>query len=87
LQELNHEGERVEMSKPVEIGKTYKIHHSRKGNAVVQIVGICGEWIDCEVVTGELKGMGEGSLRVPGEELRVRECLATFVEVTGGTDQ
>ena len=68
----------------IEIGKTYKIHHSRKGNAVVKILGIDGEWIDCVVLGDHLKGIGVGSLRMPGEEIRVRECLCNFVEVTNG---
>jgi len=65
----------------LKIGKTYKMHHSRKGDAVVKVFDIDGEWIDCQVVSGRLKGMGAGSLRDAGDMIRVRDCLATFTEI------
>ena len=65
----------------VRIGETYRLVHSRKGKAVVKVLGISGEWIDVEIVEGELKGIGSGSLREVGDTERVRDSLARFLPV------
>lgn len=42
-----------------EIGKTYKLHHTRFGRATVKVIAINGEWIDCDIVSGKLVGMND----------------------------
>jgi hypothetical protein len=70
------------------IGNTYQIRHSRKGEcrAVLRALhdGDDGSptWADIELIKGRLKGIGAGSLRLPGEHERVRVCLCSFTPMT-----
>lgn len=63
------------------VGQKCRMRHFRKGTADVEIKAIKGEWIDVVVIKGDLQGIGAGSYRGPGDELRVRDSLATFVEL------
>lgn len=61
------------------LGKTLKLHHTRFGRATVKVVAVNGEWIDCEIVAGKLRGMTEEW--GPGETKTVRESHCISWEV------
>lgn len=63
----------------VSVGQTYALRHSRFGRAVVTVTGIPDEtWIDVEVVSGTMRGMGRGAVWGPGDSKRVRREHCTF---------
>jgi hypothetical protein len=65
------------------VGQTYQLRHSRFGRAVVTVTGIPDEtWLDVEVKSGVLRGMGAGSVAGPGDSKRVRRehCIFYGVE-------
>ena len=68
----------------LEAGTTYKLCHARKGNAVVKVLQIGEPWIDVQIVSGHLQGIGDGSYRGPGDEVRVRDSLSTFTLAEDG---
>lgn len=67
-------------------GKTYKLHHSRKGNCTFRV----DDWYTIDddmdafitgmVVSGHLQGIGRGSYAGPGSKETVRWSLCTFTE-------
>jgi len=70
-----------------EVGKTYLMRHSRKGNAKVKILSISDDevWVDVEIISGTLRGIGAGSVRQAGDAVRARLQLCQFVEHDGIT--
>jgi len=64
-----------------QVGKRYRMRHTRKGTCNVKILAVEGEWIDVVIVSGHLKGIGAGSLAVAGDRKRVRESLVFFTEL------
>ena len=63
----------------VSVGQTYALRHSRFGRAVVIVTAIPDEtWIDVEVVSGVMRGMGGGAVWGPGDSKRVRREHCTF---------
>jgi hypothetical protein len=70
------------------VGKTYALHHSRKGNCTFRvddwysIDDDTDAWVTGMVVSGHLKGIGVGSYRGPGDIATVRWSLCTFTEPT-----
>ena len=63
----------------VSVGQTYALRHSRFGRAVVTVTGIPDEtWIDVEVKSGVMRGMGGGAVWGPGDSKRVRREHCTF---------
>ena len=65
-----------------EIGKTYRMTHSRFGTATVYVTGKSGEWVDIEIVEG-LLWLKAGTLGV-GCTKSVRESNAVWNPSTGG---
>ena len=62
-----------------EVGKTYKLHHCRFGNAVVKILSIGGEWADTLIVSGELKGINDTWFQGDEKTVRIEHCIFTEV--------
>lgn len=63
----------------IEEGKTYRLSHSRLGNAIVLVKDISDEWVDIEVVEGTLQGLGDTwSL---GDKKSVRRSHCNFSEI------
>jgi hypothetical protein len=61
------------------VGQTYALRHSRFGRSVVTVTGIPDEtWIDVEVKSGVMRGMGSGAVWGPGDSKRVRREHCTF---------
>ena len=75
------------MTNNLHIGAIYTMHHCRKGSAVVEVLAIDDPWIDCRVVVEHLQGLGRGSYRGTGDEVRVRDCLARFVLIRDAAAQ
>ena len=64
----------------VSVGQTYALRHCRFGRAIVTVTAIPDEtWIDVEVVSGTMRGMGAGAVWGPGDSKRVRRehCIFT----------
>jgi len=66
----------------IEAGKTYRLRHQRKGNAIVRIESIGEPWIHVVIVQGTLRGIGAGALWVPGDNATVRDSLCEFTCLT-----
>ena len=63
----------------IHVGQTYALRHSRFGRAVVTVTGIPDEtWIDVEVVSGVMRGMGGGAVWGPGDSERFRREHCAF---------
>ncbi len=69
------------MQNIVEIGKTYAVNHSHKGRATVVVLESSDPWIVCRVVEGHFQGRSKESRRGVGDELSIRDSLATFTLV------
>lgn len=65
----------------VQVGKTYDVNHSRKGRFRLKVLGINGEWITGQMVSGKTKTLLPENSAEAGETVTVREQLATFTEV------
>lgn len=61
------------MSVQVENGKTYKVHHSRKGKFVLMVSSQCEEWISGAIVSGTARAMMDYNIKEAGEEITVRK--------------
>ena len=66
----------------IEIGKTYRVTHARKGTFTAKVTGLCGAWVDLEVIDGEAAGLRGDVLAAAGDPITVRSdmCLFTRVE-------
>lgn len=56
----------------MEIGKTYKINHSRKGTFIAKAIGTDGEWITVEIVSGVADAMMDYNAATAGEKVTLR---------------
>ena len=65
----------------IEVGKTYKLRHQRKGDATERIESIGDPWIHVVIVKGALRGIGAGALWVPGDRATVRDSLCQFTSI------
>ena len=68
-----------------EIGKIYKIQHSRKGDFVGKLTKLSGEWATFEILSGEIHWASmENKLiqKLFGDEIvTVRDSLSYLVEI------
>ena len=64
--------------KIIEVGKQYRITHSRKGQFTANIVGIRDEWVDCVITDGKAGAMLDYNEREKGEAITVRRSFCTF---------
>lgn len=55
-----------------ENGQKYILHHTRFGRATVKVTHVDGEWADCEILSGTLRGMGRGAVWSRGDMKTVR---------------
>lgn len=66
----------------IEVGKIYKINHSRKGTFTAEITSTDSEWTTAVVVEGVADGISNNWTR--GEELSMRNTLiVSAAEVAG----
>ena len=61
----------------IEVGRTYKVNHSRKGKFSLCVTKVDGEWVTGTITGGAAHFMTEDS-RTSGEDVTVRRCLSTF---------
>lgn len=64
----------------MEVGKTYRVNHQRKGTFVAEVKAFDSEWATLEIVSGEAAAKLEYNARYAGEELTVRRSFCTFTE-------
>lgn len=66
----------------MEIGKTYKIKHSRKGSFTAKAIGTDGEWITVEIVSGVAHAMMYYNVANVGDQTTLRiSHILSFEEV------
>lgn len=66
----------------MQVGKTYKINHTRKGRFSIRVESNDGEWVKGLVVSGKAGAMMAHNEREAGEEITVRKSLiSSFEEV------
>lgn len=62
-----------------EIGKIYKINHSRKGKFAIQVTRQCDEWVTGVIIQGMAKAMLDYNEKYEGEEITVRKSFCTIL--------
>lgn len=70
----------------IEVGKQYRITHSRKGTFTANIVGIRDEWVDCVITDGKARAMLDYNVREKGETITVRRSFCTFEPVSNNRE-
>jgi hypothetical protein len=55
----------------LEVGKTYKLRHTRKGEFTAKVLSCDDEWAEVEIVEGEAKEMSREN-EGPGEKVTIR---------------
>lgn len=61
-----------------EVGKTYRVRHSRKGTFVLRVTGRSDEWVSGVIVSGKASAMLPYNEVFKGEELTMRTSFCTF---------
>ena len=64
----------------IQIGKTYKVNHERKGNFIMTVTGMNDEWVTGIIVGGKAHAMLRDNEREKGEEITVRQSFCIFTE-------
>lgn len=67
------------MSK-LEIGKIYKVRHSRKGVFSLKVESIDDEWVIGQVYQGRANAMMDYNVKLEGDPITVRESFLTIIE-------
>jgi len=65
----------------IEVGKTYRVIHSRKGTFDMRIASFNDEWAEGVIVKGSAKAMMDYNEKETGENITVRISFCHFVEV------
>lgn len=65
----------------MEVGKTYKVNHSRKGKFTMKVTYVDEEWATGVITDGHAKGRMHYNYVMTGESVTVRRSLAEFEEV------
>jgi uncharacterized protein (UPF0179 family) len=69
------------IAKNIEVNKTYKVNHSRKGKFIGKLVSNDGEWVKIEISDGKAQALLEMNEAYVGETITVRRTFCTFEEV------
>ena len=64
----------------MEIGKLYKVNHSRKGKFNLRVTSIDGEWVTGIIIDSTAKAMLDYNVRTSGDEITIRISHAKFEE-------
>lgn len=62
----------------LEIGKTYKINHSRKGVFEGKVVGFDDVWVQVLITSGYTQAILAHNERQRGDTISIRESFCTF---------
>ncbi len=65
----------------IEVGKTYRVSHSRKGTFDMQITSVNDEWAEGVIVKGRAKALMDYNEKETGETITVRISFCHFVEI------
>lgn len=68
------------------VGATYQIRSSRKGEFTGRLLHHCETWATFEITDGRAKAMLDYNIRDKGEEVTVRKSFCTFVEIEAALD-
>ena len=69
------------MSIELEIGRTFKVEHQRKGTFWLQVSGINDEWVTGIIVAGNPNMILKINERVEGDEITVRKSFLTVLDI------
>lgn len=64
-----------------ETGKTYKVHHSRKGELLIKVSSVNDTWFTGELLDGVPKMLGSMPPSQVGDTMTARISLCKFEEV------
>ena len=64
----------------MEIGKNYKVSHSRKGVFEMKVNDVSGEWVTGIITSGYADAICDHNEVWEGEEITIRISLASFIE-------
>lgn len=67
------------MTEPFEVGKTYKIDHSRKGKFSLTVTSVSETWMTGIIVEGTANAMMDYNTKEAGEEITVRRTHVTII--------
>lgn len=65
----------------LEVGKEYGVKNERKGEFVMRISKIDGEWITGIITDGVARAVMSYNVKDVGEEVTVRACHTIFIPV------
>jgi hypothetical protein len=68
-----------------EVGQTYVVHHSRKGTFTVRMLAVYDDWIEGEVVDGEVKYLAR-PYGESGEKVSMRRSLVSLEATDAPTE-
>lgn len=71
-----------------EVGKTYRVQHSRKGTFILLVTSKTDEWVTGTIMEGTAKAMLDYNVREAGEDITLRLSFinsAVELEVQNGT--
>lgn len=63
-----------------EVGKVYKINHSRKGKFSIKVTKVSEEWVDGDIVEGVAGAIMSYNVRETGESICSRKSLISSHE-------
>jgi len=71
-----------------EIGQTYRVFHTRKGDLVVRILDVRGYWADCELLEGTVKWRSKENkmFRKHDTHLTIRASLVHLTKIDEDTN-
>jgi hypothetical protein len=69
------------MSNTIEIGKTYQVNSTRKGQFTGIVTNIDETWADVLITDGRARAMLDINEREQGETVTVRRSLCTFTQL------
>ena len=64
----------------MEIGKIYKVRHSRKGVFSLKVKSFHEEWVVGEVYQGATRAMLPENVKLEGDPITVRKSFLTVIE-------
>lgn len=70
------------MSAPiVEVGRDYRVIHSRKGEFCVRITAASDEWVTGAIISGTAGALMHYNVKEEGEEVTMRATHCVFVDL------
>ena len=70
----------------IEVNKTYKVYHNRKGKFTMHVTSFDSTWVKGTIVDGKAGAMLKYNEKEKGEEITVRISFCKFTEVEGDSN-